>query len=354
MSYYARTQVYKVDAVTPEAEPIAIAAETLRRGGLVAFPTETVYGLGANALDAAAVAHIFEAKGRPATDPLIVHIAALDALETAAREVPAVALDLARRFWPGPLTLVLKRAAGIAPNVSAGRETVGVRLPSHPVARALLLAVGVPVAAPSANLFAHTSPTTAQHVLDDLKDRVDVVLDGGAASVGVESTVLDLTGDAPTVLRPGGVAVEALRALLPDLVYTPKYLSEHESAQGPGMLLRHYSPRAELLLYAGEAGAARAAMRAAAERLLRENGRVGVLAYDEDRAVFDGLAVETAALGSESDLEQVSRRLYAGLRDLDARKVDSILARGTIRTGLGAAIWDRLVRAAEGRVIEVE
>ncbi len=354
MTYYANTLVYTVDRRTPEAEPLRIAAETLRRGGLVAFPTETVYGLGANALDPAAVARIFDAKGRPSSDPLIVHIAALDQLDTVARDLPPLALDLAARFWPGPLTLVLARAERVAPNVSAGRDTVAVRMPSHPVALGLLQAAQLPVAAPSANLFAHTSPTTAQHVLDDLRDRVDLVLDGGPTSVGVESTVLDLTGSVPTVLRPGGLPIEALRAIIPDVVYTPQYLGEQESAQGPGMLLRHYSPHAQLLLYDGKAESVRAAMRAAALRLLAENAIVGAMAYDEDRAAFAGLAVEIVPLGPEANTEQISRRLYAAMRELDGRKVDCILARGPSRTGLGAAIWDRLIRAAEGRVIEVD
>ncbi len=353
MPYYANTLVYTVDRREPEAEPLAIAAGALRRGGLVAFPTETVYGLGANALDPAAVARIFEAKGRPASDPLIVHIAALDQLETVARDLPPLALDLAARFWPGPLTLVLPRAERVAANVGGGRETVAVRMPSHPVALALLRAAQLPVAAPSANLFAHTSPTTAQHVLDDLRDRVDVLLDGGPTSVGVESTVLDLTGSLPTILRPGGLPLERLRDVIPDVVYTPTYLAEGEAAQGPGMLLRHYSPHAQLLLYDGPPERVRDALRAAALRLLAENGLVGALAYDEDRAAFANLAVEIVPLGPEADLDQISRRLYAAMRELDARKVNAILARGPARTGLGAAIWDRLIRAAEGRLIEV-
>src|SRR5258708_2132264 len=206
--------------VTPDTMPtdaIARAAQILREGGLVAFPTETVYGLGADATNPAAVESIFAAKDRPHSDPLIVHIADSDGLWQVAAEAPPAAQALAARFWPGPLTLVLPRAAGIPASVAAGGATVGVRVPRHPVALALLRAVGVPVAAPSANRFMHTSPTTAAHVLADLDGRIDCVLDGGPCEVGVESTVLDLTSDPPRVLRPGGVTLEALREGLPEV-----------------------------------------------------------------------------------------------------------------------------------------
>lgn len=354
MTYHAETRVLKVDAQQPDPEAIAEAARVLRRGGLVAFPTETVYGLGANALDSEAAARIFAAKGRPATDPLIVHIAAPEQLEQVAADVPALARELAARFWPGPLTLILRRNPAIAANVSAGGETVGVRMPRHPVALALLSASGLPVAAPSANLFARPSPTTAQHVLDDLRGRVDIVLDAGTTEVGVESTVLDITQTPPRVLRPGGVSLEALRALLPDVTYTPRYLQEEEAAAAPGMLLKHYSPRAKLTVYSGSRDAVLAAMQQKARDLAAGGQRVGILASEADVAALAPFAAEIISLGEAGDTEQMARMLFAALREMDARGVDVILARAPRLEGLGLAVFDRLVRAAEGDLIEIE
>ncbi len=354
MSYRAETRVLPVDALHPDAEAIEEAAGVLRRGGLVAFPTETVYGLGANARDADAVDRIFAAKGRPASDPLIVHIASIDMLDQVTQTVPPLARELVSRFFPGPLTLVLRRHPSIPPNVSAGRDTVAVRMPSHPVALALLRASGLPIAAPSANLFSRPSPTTAQHVLDDLRGRVDIVLDSGATTVGVESTVLDLTQEPPVVLRPGGVPVEALREWASDVVYTPRYLGSDEAASAPGMLLKHYSPRAELRLFAGSGQATLDAMGIMAAALGGDDKRVGILTTDDAQAAFANLPVERVSLGRADDLEGAARRLFAALRDLDSRGVDVILAHWSAREGVGLAVWDRLVRAAEGRVLGAE
>lgn len=325
----------------------------LRAGGLVAFPTETVYGLGANATDAEAVSRIFSAKRRPATDPIIVHIAETRQLNEVARNVPPLARELAARFWPGPLTLVLERGASIPANVSAGRPTVAVRMPSHPVARALIQAAGLPVAAPSANTFSRPSATSAQHVLEDLNGHVDIILDGGATPIGVESTVLDLTGESPVVLRPGGVSLEMLSSVIPGITWQPHYLQTDEDAASPGQMVKHYSPRAPVRLFDGNRAAVIEQMQQTALDETAQGHKVGVLLVDEDRASFDRLPLEIVSLGSENDPEQISARLFAALRELDRRGVDAILVRGIVREGLGAAIWDRLVRAAEGRVIEV-
>jgi L-threonylcarbamoyladenylate synthase len=343
-----------VNPNTPEQDAIHEAAHVIQRGGLVAFPTETVYGLGANALDAEAVSHIFAAKQRPASDPLIVHIADPSQLEHIAVDIPPLAHDLAARFWPGPLTLVLKRHPNIPPNVSAQADTVAVRMPRHPIALALLAQSGLPIAAPSANLFARPSPTTAAHVLEDLRGHVDLVLDGGATSVGVESTVLDLTQTPPLVLRPGGLSLEALRELLPSVAHRPRYLDIGENAAAPGMLLKHYSPRAELLLFRGAPDAAIAAMQRTARQLAAGGKRVGIMALDEEQDGFASLDAHVITLGSTSDLEQVARGLFAALRQLDALGVDAILVRGVEQSGIGLAIWDRLLRAAEGRIIEAD
>lgn len=351
------TRVLQVDAETPDPAAIAEAAAVLRAGRLVAFPTETVYGLGASALDPQAVERIFAAKGRPASDPLIVHIADPAQLHAVARDVPPTALALAALFWPGPLTLVLRRAPAVPAAVAAGRDTVAVRIPRHPVALALLQAAGLPVAAPSANLFARPSPTTAAHVLHDLGGRVDLVLDGGPTPIGLESTVLDLTGPAPVVLRPGGVTIEELRMALPEVAVAPRYLAADDGGEAPpspGQLLRHYAPRARLTLVRGPGRLALARMRSLARELLDAGRSVGVLAADEEREAFAGLAVRVVGLGPRERPDRIGARLFAALRELDAEGVDAILARAPDQVGLGLAIWDRLYRAAEGRVVDAD
>ncbi len=338
---------FRLKAKRPDAEAIDIAGDVIRAGGLVAFPTETVYGLGANALDAAAVDKIFRAKQRPANDPLIVHIASMDQLPAVARDIPPLATMLGERFWPGPLTLALKKSPDIPDNLSAGLDSVALRVPDHPVASALLKAAKTPIAAPSANLFARPSPTTAQHVLDDLHDALDVLLDAGATSIGIESTIVSLLADPPRLLRPGGVPMEALREVMPGLRFEPRYLDEREPAPAPGSLLKHYSPRARLLVFQGSDSAVRAAMRDAAAR----HRNVGVIVANADASAFRRLGVKIERLGKND--KQAAQRLFAAMRALDRQGVDCILARAPAKSGLGLAVWDRLLRAAGGEVVAV-
>ncbi|MBM4428621.1 MAG: threonylcarbamoyl-AMP synthase, partial [Chloroflexi bacterium] len=238
---------------SPDLDLIRQASEIILRRGLVAFPTETVYGLGANALDEEAVAKIFAAKGRPSNDPLIVHVASVDDISRLASEIPPIVKKLAEAFWPGPLTLILPKQAHVPDTVTSGLNTVAVRVPSHPIALALIRASGVPIAAPSANRFGHTSPTTAAHVLDDLNGRIDMILDSGSTTVGVESTVLDVTCTPPMILRPGGVSREALEAVIGAVDLRKNRSDADSEAQvSPGLLGKHYTPRAELILCSGE------------------------------------------------------------------------------------------------------
>ncbi|KGE03960.1 YrdC/Sua5 family protein, required for threonylcarbamoyladenosine (t(6)A) formation in tRNA [Pseudohaliea rubra DSM 19751] len=302
-------------------------------------------------MDAVALNRIYEAKERPANDPIIAHIARPEQLDELARDIPPAARHLANAFWPGALTLVLKRAPGVPENIAAGRDTVAVRMPAHPLARALLLAADVPVGAPSANTFTRPSATTAAHVLEDLDGRIDLVLDGGPTTIGVESTVLDLTGTAPVVLRPGGVLLEELQAVLPETTLAPRYLAEDSASDAPGQLLKHYSPRARVRLFTGEPAAVRARMRAEANALIAAGETPGLLLAEEDITEL-GAFTDREILGSERDLAAVSRRLFEALRALDRRGVDAILVRDFGREGLGAALWDRLLRAAEGQVID--
>jgi L-threonylcarbamoyladenylate synthase len=344
-----RPNVVHVDPNHPEPAVIERAAAVIRHGGLVAFPTETVYGLGANALDEAAVRSIFAAKRRALDDPLIVHIASVDELPTVVAEVPPVARALAARFWPGPLTIVLPKASNVPDLVTAGLPTVAVRVPSHPVAQALIRATGVPVAAPSANLFTRTSATTADHVVEDLGDRVDLILDGGPAPHGIESTVVAIHDAEVRLLRPGATTPEALADALSALEPpVPLLLGAVGRSASPGLMAKHYSPRASLFLLTGDPSETRPALRRAVERALNARRRVGLLLVDEDAPLFEDLAdrIETIRLGSESDLSQVGVRLFAAMRSLDASGCDAIYARSLGTSGLGLAILDRLTRAA--------
>ena len=355
------TEIVPVDRENPDAGAIARAASCLRRGGLVAFPTETVYGLGVHALDRAAVRRLFDAKGRPANDPLIVHVASFDQIAVLVDAIPPVAHALAARFWPGPLTLVMRRSGVVPDEVTAGLDTVAIRIPSHPVARALLSAAAVPVAAPSANLFSRPSPTRASHVHGDLDGRIDMILDGGLTDLGVESTVLDLAHETPMILRPGAVTLEMLRPQLPTVGPPPLPLAasarqaNDEPQRSPGMLSKHYSPRAPLTLYEGASDAALQALVAEADRALATHRRIGILGTRGQLTGIRAAIGEASAAIHFEDMgdtsEEAGARLYAALRGFDAAGVELILAVTGPAEGLGVAIQDRLRRAAAGRII---
>lgn len=357
------TDVLRVDPDHPDPGVIARAAGCLRAGGLVAFPTETVYGLGVHALDRAAVRRLFEAKKRPATDPLIIHVDSVEQLSSLASFVPETARALGRRFWPGPLTLVLPRSLAVPDEVTAGLDTVAVRVPSHPIARALIAAAAVPVAAPSANLFSRPSATQASHVIEDLDGRIDLILDAGPATIGVESTVLDVSREPLIILRPGAVTIDMLREVLPRV--DVRAISRDQAAAAsaavpmpsPGMHEKHYSPRAPLTLYEGNDRTAVTSLAGAARAALDDGKSVGVIAYDDDLAALrlDGSSgrILIRTLGSHHSAETVASRLYGALRELDAAGVDLILVRGFADgRGLGLAVQDRLRRAAAGRIVQ--
>jgi len=326
-------------------EHIARAATVIRAGGLVAFPTETVYGLGADALNEDAVRKIFIAKERPPDDPLIIHIAHAQQLALFARHTPHRVWDLAERFWPGPLTLVLPKTERVPDVTTGGLDTVAVRAPAHPVARSLIERSGVPIAAPSANRFSRPSPTTAQHVLEDLNGRIELILDGGPTPIGVESTVLDLTQDPPMILRPGGVTLEELRGILGEVRLLGSSALE-AAKRSPGMRYRHYAPRARVLLI--ERGMAEAVL----ERL--SDQRVGVLVQREFPSPLlsplppTGVGTGVRVIQMPQSLRSYARRLFAVLRELDAQGVDVIVVEKIEERGLGRAIMDRLRRAAQG------
>jgi L-threonylcarbamoyladenylate synthase len=354
---HVTTELVAIDPVRPEEAKIEHAAALIRAGELVVFPTETVYGLGANALQASAVGGIFAAKGRPLHDPLIVHIADEATLADLTTAQPPDVQRLTRAFWPGPLTLILPRSSRVPSIVAAGLKTVAVRMPRHPVALALIRASGTVLAAPSANRFMHVSPTTARHVAADLGGRVPLILDGGPCSVGVESTVLDLCAPVPTILRPGGISLEALRSILPHVRLAARQVvsasadAEPMDAQrSPGQLLTHYAPSVPLLLFEGPAEAMRAEMLSELRRRREQNERTGVLIADEDVPLFEGRGALVRSLGSAANPEQVAATLFAGLRALEEAGVEVILCRSFDEHGLGLAIRDRLQRAASGKV----
>ena len=297
------------------------AVAVLRAGGLVAFPTETVYGLGADAANPNAVRRLYAVKGRPVDHPLIVHIASADSLPEWASDVPAAAASLGDACWPGPLTLLLHRRPGVDPTVTGGRDSIGLRVPSHLLALELLAAFGSGVAAPSANRFGRVSPTTAEHVREDLGDDVDLVLDGGPTSVGVESTILDLTVDPPAILRPGGVPAEAIEAIIGRAVRT----DDQGPSRAPGMLASHYAPRARIELVEDATTATR---------------RVAAMKAEGRRAEL---------LDPGPDPDHYARHLYAWLRAADARAVEVLVVVPPPPQGLGWAVRDRLRKAAAPR-----
>ena len=316
------------------------AAKILREGGTVAFPTETVYGLGANALDEAAVAKIFAAKARPAWDPLIVHVSDHKMLTSIA--IPTLQTEkLIQHFWPGPLTLLLPRTPKVPDAITAGRPLVGVRMPSHPLALALIRAAGVPIAAPSANRFGHTSPTTADHVFEDLDGSIDAILDGGPTSVGVESTVLDPNQNPMLIYRPGAITPEMIEQVAgPARIFQPAAapLESPASLPSPGVGIRHYAPRAKLVLLLSEA-----ALHHEEEKLATAGEKIGALLPEGWTAKP---STEIYRWANWQDGQALAQRLFAGLRDLDTRGVTTILCPLPSSDGIGAAIRDRLEKAA--------
>lgn len=325
-------------------EAIEKAGEILRAGEVVAIPTETVYGLAANAYDGNAVSKIFKAKGRPQDNPLIVHIAQVETLSDLVAEVPKAAEKLAAAFWPGPLTIILPKSEKIPDAVSAGLPTVAVRMPSHPVAHAVIEAAGVPLAAPSANLSGSPSPTNAKYVLDDMQGRIPLILDGGSSAVGVESTVITLATARPRVLRPGGITVEQLRALLGEVDVDDAVL--HKLAEGvraasPGMKYKHYAPRADITIVKGTFEEFRRFVETKEKNAF-------VLCFVGEEKNFP----HAVTYGREDDGLSQANRLFDALRELDEQGANTVYARCPALSGVGLAVYNRLIRAAGFKIVE--
>jgi L-threonylcarbamoyladenylate synthase len=341
-----------IDQNKPDLTLLAEAAALLRSGEVVAFPTETVYGLGANALDAQACAKIFEIKGRPPDNPLIVHVSNRDIADSVVASWNEAAEICMRTFWPGPLTLVLPKKALVPAVVTAGLETVAIRMPKHPVALALIELTGLPIAAPSANISGKPSPTSGEHVWQDLQGRIKMIIDAGCCQVGLESTVLDLSAGIPTILRPGGVTREELQKVLGRVEIDRP--SPGQAPRAPGMKYRHYAPNGELYLFLGPKE--RVLARILAE-ILEARGRsqkVAVLCTAESAPALEhGQPDLLFVLGSQYQPEEVAANLFQGLRLCDEKGMEVILAEGVEESGLGLAIMNRLQKAAGQKIIRV-
>ena len=326
---------------------IGPAADILRRGGLLGIPTETVYGLGANGLDSEAVGRIFAAKGRPQDNPLILHIPTADWLERYCEDIPEAAYALARRFWPGPLTMILKHKSIVPAAVTAGLDTVGMRCPAHPVCRAIIAAADLPVAAPSGNTSGRPSPTNMADMLEDMDGKIDGIVDGGPCSVGVESTIIDLTEQPPRLLRPGGITLEQLESVLGEVAVDPavtRLMGAGEQPKAPGMKYRHYAPKAPVTVVTGDAAKSAAYI---AEHCEKNDG---IICFSEFLPLFSGHEVHD--LGPMGDLHEQARRVFDALRRFDGTSVGAIYAQCPTSEGLGLAVGNRLKKAAGFHIVE--
>lgn len=350
-----KTLMLKVDRQNPDPEKIRVASKIIQDGGLVAFPTETVYGLGADALNPNAVLALFKAKKRPLDNPPIVHVASKSEVYRLAINVSPKAEVLMEKFWPGPLTLIFKHSENVPKSTVAGLDTVAIRMPCHEVALALIRTSNRSIAAPSANLSGKPSPTCAKHVFYDLNGRIDAILDGGAVDVGVESTVVDLTVDPPMILRPGGIPYEKLKETISDLKLHPMVEAQKEvpleQASSPGMKHKHYAPTAQLVLVEGEVSAVVEKVKALAEEYRRKGFKVGILATDETQNAYKADVVKS--LGSRSNLASVAQNLFGLLREFDSEDIDLIITEGVSSKGLGLAVLNRLRKASGYNIIKI-
>lgn len=350
-----KTRVVVLDRNDLKREQFGEAARLLKKGELVAFPTETVYGLGGNALDPKASGKIYAAKGRPSDNPLIVHIADVNALPQLAEDIPECAYRLAERFWPGPMTMILKKRDIVPKETTGGLDTVAIRFPSDPIARMMIEESGLFIAAPSANASGRPSPTNAGHVFEDLNGRIPMILDGGPVQIGLESTIIDLTGEKPLILRPGYITAEQLREILPNAEYDPAILAEKPSEalhpKAPGMKYRHYAPKGQLTIYEGTLKNVTKAVRTAAEEKKAEGFKVAILASEETKDCYEGFPV--CSLGSRDDEDAVAAHLFDTLREFDHMGADYIFGECFRSEGVGSAIMNRLLKAAGYHIVRV-
>ena len=344
------------------AEDFKEAAEYIRSGKLVAFPTETVYGLGGNAFDSTASARIYAAKGRPSDNPLIVHISDFKDIEPLVKEIPCEARLLAEKFWPGPLTMILCKSDMVPKETTGGLDTVAIRMPSHPIASMLIREAGVPIAAPSANASGRPSTTKAEHVIEDLYGKIDMIIDGGSSDIGLESTIVDLTVKPALILRPGYITYEMLKEVIPDIEYDKAVLKRQKDdsiiAKAPGMKYRHYAPKGELTIFEGSITEVSNAVKNAAEEKLKEGYKVGILTSDELAGEYDSISKESGLtiikIGSREDEAAIAAGLFDSLRSFDKAGSDYIYAESFDSGNIGQAIMNRLMKAAGYHIVSLE
>lgn len=348
-----KTKIIKIDKRQINKVEIQEAGDILKKGGLVAFPTETVYGLGADALNEKAAEKIYAAKGRPSDNPLIVHITDMDALDRIAKEVPAEAEAIAEKFWPGPLTMIFQKKDIVPYGTTGGLETVAVRMPSDETAREIIAAGGGFIAAPSANTSGRPSPTTAGHVKEDMNGRIDMIVDGGPVDIGVESTILDMTVKPPMILRPGAVTKEMLEELVGEVAVDHTLIAPDSkvSPKAPGMKYRHYAPRAELVIVEGDVDKAVEEINRLASEKLAEGYKVGIIGTEETFSRYTGGTVKS--IGTREDESTIANRLYAVLREFDDEEADYIYSESFATGGIGSAVMNRLLKAAGHHVINI-
>ncbi|WP_196593979.1 L-threonylcarbamoyladenylate synthase [Pectinatus sottacetonis] len=343
------TKIVKI--VENNDEEIKKAAEFIKKGQVVAFPTETVYGLGANGLNAQAAAKIYEAKGRPSDNPLILHIDSIKMLSQITTAVPHIALEIIAAFCPGPITVIVPKRKNVPDRITGGLSTVGVRMPDNDIARKLIKLAGVPIAAPSANLSGKPSPTTANAVYEDLKGRIPLILDGGLSTFGVESTIVDCTENIPIILRPGAVTKEMLEEIFTEVRIDPALVGKDTVPKAPGMKYRHYAPKAPLILFKGNAADMLGAFTRELAKYKKMHKKVGVIASHE---IVSALGHQYAYdYGQQNNLLEIAANLYNGLRFFDDKNIDLILAEGTIEDGIGLAIMNRLKKASGQTIVSV-
>lgn len=350
---YMKTEIVKIDEEQIDQEAIARAGEILKRGGLVAFPTETVYGLGGDALNENSSRLIYAAKGRPSDNPLIVHITNMEALKKIVTEIPPAARKLAERYWPGPLTMIFHKSSAVPLATTGGLDTVAVRMPSHKTARAMIDAAGGYIAAPSANRSGRPSPTVARYVIEDLDGLVDMIIDGGEVNIGLESTIIDLTGEVPTILRPGYVTQDMLTETLGlvDVDRTILDANSRQAPKAPGMKYRHYAPKGNLSIVEGEPERVVSYINERISALQKEGRKTGVIATDETVTRYHGDDIKS--VGSRRDEEVIARHLFRILREFDDDNVEVMFTESFETAGIGQAIMNRLLKAAGHQVIQV-
>lgn len=355
------TVIWRVQPDGIENNIIKKAADLLKDGGLVAFPTETVYGLGANGLDPTAIRKIFQAKGRPQDNPLILHVADINQVSCLVENIPLKAQLLMKEFWPGPLTLVLPKSSSVPEEITAGLNSVAIRMPAHPIALALIREAGIPIAAPSANRSGYPSPTTASHVLDDLEGKIDAVLDGGPTGIGLESTVLDVCGEVPVILRPGGITEEDLKRVIGKVEIDPGIIEPKITPKSPGMKYTHYSPQAEVILVHGEnPGIIAIRILTLLKKLGSENKKIALLLTDETLGYLDKSQellngkklAYIKKIGSRHDLEGIARLIYDELRYCDKVGADVIVTETYREEGIGRALMNRLLKSSGYRIVD--